>query len=751
MGTDYAQVIYSIQPDKEKKEGSKSYRKNKKGDEFMKKKRILSFGLGLAMLTATLGVPAVPAKAELKAGLADVSREAAAEGIVMLKNENNVLPLGGGTSVEKVSVFGRVQIDYFPCGYGSGGDVKVPYTVNLLEGLRDNPAIQVNEDLAAEYEKWCAENVPNAGGWGSWPLSHPEMPLDDETVADAAEYSDTAVVVIGRSSGEDRESRLEPGSWYLTDLEKDMIAKANDNFENVVVLLNVGTLIDMSWVNEYDNLDSILYVWQGGMESGNAIADVLSGSVAPSGKLPQTIANTYEDYPSAANFGNTEYNNYAEDIYVGYRYFETFAQDSVMYPFGYGLGYTDFSIETNDVTESDGTISVDVTVTNTGDTYSGKEVVQVYYGAPQGELGKAAKSLAAYAKTNELAPGESQDITLNFKADQMASYDDAGKTGYKSAYVMEAGEYPIYVGNSVRDAEQQAVYTEPELRVTEQCTEASAVEQGFDRMVNNNGEIGYEPVPTATVNLHDRIESELPAAVGSDVEETITLNDVYEGTYTLDQFVAQLSFDELEALTRGDYTMGSALGAAGNAAVYGGVSESLREKGVVPVTTTDGPSGIRLTASASLVPIGTCLSSTWNDDLVEELYSLVGQEMILNGSDVILAPGMNIQRDPLCGRNFEYFSEDPLLTGRMGSSYVKGVQSQGVSACPKYFALNNQETNRNYNDSRCSERAQREIYLKAFEICVKEARPLNLMTSYNKVNGEWAYYNYEIMKTILRD
>ena len=751
MGTDYAQVIYSIQPDKEKKEGSKSYRKNKKGDEFMKKKRILSFGLGLAMLTATLGVPAVPAKAELKAGLADVSREAAAEGIVMLKNENNVLPLGGGTSVEKVSVFGRVQIDYFPCGYGSGGDVKVPYTVNLLEGLRDNPAIQVNEDLAAEYEKWCAENVPNAGGWGSWPLSHPEMPLDDETVADAAEYSDTAVVVIGRSSGEDRESRLEPGSWYLTDLEKDMIAKANDNFENVVVLLNVGTLIDMSWVNEYDNLDSILYVWQGGMESGNAIADVLSGSVAPSGKLPQTIANTYEDYPSAANFGNTEYNNYAEDIYVGYRYFETFAQDSVMYPFGYGLGYTDFSIETNDVTESDGTISVDVTVTNTGDTYSGKEVVQVYYGAPQGELGKAAKSLAAYAKTNELAPGESQDITLNFKADQMASYDDAGKTGYKSAYVMEAGEYPIYVGNSVRDAEQQAVYTEPELRVTEQCTEASAVEQGFDRMVNNNGEIGYEPVPTATVDLHDRIESELPAAVGSDVEETITLNDVYEGTYTLDQFVAQLSFDELEALTRGDYTMGSALGAAGNAAVYGGVSESLREKGVVPVTTTDGPSGIRLTASASLVPIGTCLSSTWNDDLVEELYSLVGQEMILNGSDVILAPGMNIQRDPLCGRNFEYFSEDPLLTGRMGSSYVKGVQSQGVSACPKHFALNNQETNRNYNDSRCSERAQREIYLKAFEICVKEARPLNLMTSYNKVNGEWAYYNYEIMKTILRD
>lgn len=751
MGTDSGPMVYSIQLNKAIRRDQKHLVKQRKGEKFMKKKRILSLGLGLAMLVTTLGVPSMPAKAELQAGLADTAREAAAEGIVMLKNDNQVLPLGGGTSVEKVSVFGRVQIDYFPCGYGSGGDVKVPYTVNLLEGLRDNPAIQVNEELAAVYEKWCGEHVPSAGGWGNWPLSHPEMPLDDEVVADAAEYSDTAVVVIGRSSGEDRESRLEPGSWYLTDLEKDMLAKANDNFENVVVLLNVGTLIDMSWVSDYDNLDSILYVWQGGMESGNAVADVLSGSVAPSGKLPQTIADSYEDYPSAANFGNTEYNNYAEDIYVGYRYFETFAKDSVMYPFGYGLGYTDFAIDTKDVTESDGSISVDVTVTNTGDTYSGKEVVQVYYGAPQGELGKAEKSLAAYAKTNELAPGEQQDITLTFKADQMASYDDAGKTGHKSAYVMEAGEYPIYVGNSVRDAKEVGVYTEPELRVTEQCTEANAVEQGFDRMVNNNGVLEYEPVPTATVDLHDRIESELPAAVESDVEDVITLNDVYDGTYTLDQFVAQLDFDDLEALTRGDYTMGSSLGAPGNAAVYGGITESLREKGVVPVTTTDGPSGIRLTASASLVPIGTCLSSTWNDDLVEELYQLVGQEMVLNGSDVILAPGMNLQRDPLCGRNFEYFSEDPLLTGRMGANYVKGVQSQGVSACPKHFALNNQETNRNYNDSRCSERAQRELYLKGFEICIKEAKPLNLMTSYNKVNGEWAYYNYELMKTILRD
>lgn len=712
--------------------------------------RILALVLAVTMIFSTWLLPSKTAEAQLQSGLSDYSRETAAEGIVMLKNDNQVLPLGGGSSVAKVSVFGRVQVNYFPCGYGSGGDVKVPYTVNLLQGLRNNPAIQVNEELAGVYEKWCSTHVPNEGSWGNWPLSHPEMPLEDQIVTEAAKYSDTAIVVIGRSSGEDRETRLEKGSWYLTDLEKEMLTKVTGAFENVVVLLNVGTLIDMSWVNEYENLDSILYVWQGGMESGNAIADVLSGNVSPSGKMAQTVANSYEDYPSAANFGNREYNNYVEDIYVGYRYFETFAKDDVMYPFGYGMSYTDFDIQTRSISEENGKIIVDVTVENIGETYSGKEVVQVYYGAPQGELGKAEKSLAAYAKTNELAPGGTQEIRMSFDVSQMASYDDAGKTGNPSAYVLEAGVYPIYVGNSVRDAKEAGTYEEPELRVVEQCTEASAVEIPFERMKNENGTITYEEVPVKTVDLHERIQSELPKAMESTVEDEINLMDVYEGKYSLDEFVSQLSFEDLEALTRGDYTMGSALGAAGNASVYGGITESLRNKGVVPVTSTDGPSGIRLTASASLVPIGTCLASTWNDELVQKLYELVGKEMVLNGSDTILAPGMNLQRDPLCGRNFEYFSEDPLVTGRMGSNVVKGVQLQGVSACPKHFALNNQETNRNYNDSRCSERAQRELYLKGFEICIKEANPLNLMSSYNKVNGEWSYYNYELMTTILR-
>ena len=714
-------------------------------------KNIRKTGLALILAGACLvGWGNLPVQAQLQPGLADLSGTAAAEGIVLLKNDNKVLPLGKN-GVEDVSVFGRIQVDYFACGYGSGGDVKFPYTVNLLDGLRANPSIRVNETLASVYESWCEKNVPDHGSWGKWPLSHPEMPLSEALVEDAAERSDTAVVVIGRSAGEDRDAKLMEGSWYLTALEKEMLQMANDHFENVVVLLNVGTLIDMSWVKDYDNLDSILYVWQGGMESGRAIAEVLSGEVTPSGKLTQTIAKSYESYPSSKNNGRTDYNNYAEDIYVGYRYFETFAKEEVQYPFGYGLSYTDFLIETEEVQVTDDEITVDVSVTNVGDTYSGKEVVQVYYGAPQGVLGKAEKSLIAYCKTNELMPGATQKIRLTFSSKNMASFDDAGKTGHDSAFVLEAGDYPIHVGNSVRNTKQVGNYHVEELRVIEQLSEANAVEQGFQRIVNRDGSIAYEDVPTATVNLHDRIERELPKAVTTDVKESIHLTEVYEGHYSLDDFVAQLSFEELEALSRGDYDMRSSLGAAGNAGVFGGTSKSLRDKGIATITTNDGPSGIRQAASASLVPIGTCLASTWNDELVRELYALVGQEMLLNESDVLLAPGMNIQRDPLCGRNFEYFSEDPVLTGMMGANVVKGVQSQGVSACPKHFALNNQETARNRADSRASERAQREIYLKGFEIMMKTSKPQTLMGSYNKINGEYSHYHYELFKTILRD
>lgn len=727
------------------------------------KKRLASL-LATAMLlsgaiVSSTVIHAPAAQAALQPGLTGVSRTAAAEGIVMLQNDNNVLPLSAD---RKISVFGRVQVNYFAVGYGSGGDVKTPYRTNLLDGLRQNPNITVNETLAASYESWSAANKPNDGSWGNWPTSYPEMPLTNAQVSEAAGVSDTAVVVIGRSAGEDRESSDTDGSYRLTTAERDMLAKVNDRFEKIVVLLNTGNLIDMSWQANYPNIDSVLYVWQGGMEAGTAVADVLSGDESPSGKLPQTIAKKLSDYPSSANFGNREFNNYAEDIFVGYRYFETFAQDKVLYPFGYGLSYSTFKTETSQVSEADGKITVEAKVTNTGG-HRGKEVVQVYYGAPQGKLGKSSKSLIAYAKTSALQPGASETVSLTFSISEMASYDDGGYTGHESAWVLEAGDYPVYVGNDVRSALNVGSHSEPATRVTEQLEQASAPRNAFNRWHASESADGAltlsvdQPAPLETSNqLKPRIEEQIAADAPNlpygQGDKGIDLIDVHEGRKSMQEFIAQLSLQNLVDLTSGAGPMGHSFGIPGNASVYGGVNTALRDTfGIPAMSTTDGPSGIRMTAQASLLPIGTLLASTWNDRLVETLYEGVGQEMLLNGSDALLAPGMNIQRHPLLGRNFEYFSEDPILTGSMGAATTRGLQSQGVSATPKHFAANNQEVNRNRTDSRVSERAQREIYLKGFEMVMKSAKPDNIMTAYNRVNGSWAHQNYDLATTILRD
>ncbi len=711
-------------------------------------KRMTAAVLSLAILFGS-GVATHPASAKFMPEAANIARQSAVEGIVMLKNEDNVLPIKAGAPI---SVFGRCQVDTFTCGYGSGSAPKAPYTrVSILDGIEKNPTIQYNKELAAIYEKWCEENPASGGSWGNWPYYHPEMPVTDALIAQAREKSATAVVVIGRAAGEDRECKLEAGSYYLTQAEKDLLAKVNAKFEDVVILLNVGNIMDMAWLDDYTNIKSVMYVWQGGLDTGNAVADVLSGDISPSGKLSSTIAKTYNDYPSSKNFGGRAFNNYVEDVYVGYRYFESFAKDRVAYPFGFGLSYTDFQIEPS-VTYDSKDITVTAKVTNTGSTYSGKEVVQVYYAAPQGVLGKPARALAGYAKTNEIAPGESQTVTVSFPIDNMASYDDSGKSGHKSAWVLEAGDYGIYVGNSVRAAEKAGDYTLPELKVVEQLEEASAAEQSFQRMVNDgSGTPKYEDVPLAENNLAERVLADLPEAVALTGDQGIKLIDVYNGTKTMDEFIAQLTPVELEAILRGDYNKGSQLAIRKTAAsVFGGTIQSLRDKGIPPISTHDGPSGPHYEHSATNLPIGTMLACTWNDPLVEKLYHLVGLEMADSEADALLAPGMNIHRDPLCGRNFEYFSEDPLLTGQMGADATIGLQNAGVSSTPKHFALNNQEVNRRSNDSRCSERAQREIYLRSFEICVKSSKPYNLMASYNLINGEWSHYNYDMATTILR-
>lgn len=652
--------------------------------------------------------------------MAYYARRCAAEGCVLLKNDGT-LPL---QKENPVAVFGRCQLDWFYVGYGSGGDVHPPYRVNLMEGLA-SAGVVVDKELAKVYDEWCnsEDNKAYHGWWGHWPMSHPEMPIEKELVLEAAKCCDTAIVVIGRAAGEDRENTLTQGSYYLTEQEMDMLDKVTTAFTHTVVLMNIGNIIDMSWVENYgDKISSLLYVWQGGMESGNAIADVLTGAVNPCGKLADTIARNYEDYPSSSNFGGKEYNEYKEDIYVGYRHFETYAKEKVLYPFGYGLSYTSFQTNPVAFVSENGVYKITVEVENTG-TFAGREVVMAWCKAPQGKLGKPAKTLVAYAKTKEIQSGEKDIVQLIFDDKCFASYDDMGKTLYKNAFVLEQGEYHFYVGE-----EHAGSISLAETKCIEQCESAC----------------------NKSVDLRQRILERLPEEISFTGDQGYRFADVAQGKVSLEAFIAQLDDKELEALTRGEGAMGSGLGVAGNAGAFGGIIPSLREKGVPPIITADGPAGLRLKRFTALLPCGTGLACTFDDALVENLFVQVGKEMQKHDLDVVLSPGMNIHRNPLCGRNFEYFSEDPLLTGKIAAAVVRGVQSQGGSCCPKHFACNNQETKRNTNDSRLSERALREIYLRGFEICIKESQPNVLMTSYNKINGVWSHYNYDLVTTILR-
>lgn len=679
-----------------------------------------------------------------------VALQAAQESAVLLKNINNTLPL---KSSDTVAVFGRCQIDYFYVGYGSGGDVNTPYQVNLVDGLK-NYGVKLYSPLLDTYEKWCKDNPVAHGIWGHWPMHYPEMELDDSAVKSAANESDCAIVVIGRAAGEDRENVLEKGSYYLTDTEMRLLDSVTANFERVIVLMNCGNIIDMSWTKKYgDKITALVYVWQCGMESGNAVASILTGKANPCGKMPCAVAEKYEDYPSSSDFGGRNYNNYTEDIFVGYRYFETFCPEKVLYPFGYGLSYTEFEITPTDFEYKDGRFEIIAEVKNVG-SVSGKEIVQLYCSAPQGRLSKPAVGLVAFEKTKELEPGESQSVKFSFGLYEISSFDDTKKYDGKFAYIIEKGEYAFYAGNCVRNL-LAAGKTELEETVIEKLDEVCAVKDSFERIVvrEKEGKLveGRERVEASKPYLKDRILSNLPEEIGFKGDKGYKFSDVAENKITLDDFISQLDGRELEALTRGQGMMDSEFGVAGNAGAMGGIIEPLRKKGVPALITTDGPAGIRIRKYTSLIPCGTALAATWNCDLVKELTSVMGAEMVKHGSDILLAPGMNIQRNVLCGRNFEYFSEDPVLSGKMGAAYVNGIQSNGVSACPKHFACNNQEVRRTKSDSRLSQRALREIYLKGFEICVKESKPLNIMTSYNKINGVWSHYNYDLVTTVLRN
>lgn len=682
----------------------------------------------------------------------DTAAKMVSEGIVMLKNENNALPLD---TDKEVAVFGRIQFHYYKSGTGSGGMVNVTKVVNILDGLIDN-GVKVNEKLLDTYRKWDKENPFDLGeGWGGEPWSQKEMPLDEGLVKETAKSCETAIVIIGRTAGEEQDNRLEAGSYLLSDDEIAMLTVVRKHFKKVVLLLNVGNIIDMTDINRIAP-DAVLYVWQGGMTGGKGTADVLTGKVSPSGKLPDTIAYKASDYPSDANFGREKNRDiYAEDIYVGYRYFETFAKEKVLYPFGFGLSYTEFEIKTEKAEITEGAVKLSVSVKNIG-SYKGKEVIEVYCEAPQGRLGKAARVLCGFEKTRELVPQEEQVVEIAVDIAKLASYDDSGVTGNKSCYVLEAGEYKFYVGSDVRSAEYACSFEQGEDLVTERLTQALAPVESFERIkpVCEGGafSIGREAVPVSEVDESARRLEKLPKEIAYTGDKGIKLWDVKNGKNTMDEFIAQLSDYDLSCIIRGE-GMGSPRVTAGTASAFGGVSENLNGYGIPAGCCSDGPSGMRLDCGtkAFSLPNGTMIASSFNKELTSELFTFMGLEMAANKVDCLLGPGMNIHRHPLNGRNFEYFSEDPFLTGKMAAAELKGMAGAGVTGTIKHFCANNRETNRHFIDSVVSERALREIYLKGFEIAVKEGGASSVMTTYGIVNGLWTAGNFDLNTVILRE
>ena len=679
-----------------------------------------------------------------------LARQATAEGCVLLENEGQALPLREG---ERVAVFGRMAFHYYKSGLGSGGLVNTRYVVGILDALKDCKEIRLDEKLMGIYEDWIRENPFDEGqGWGRVPWCQKEMEVTDEMLG-CARDNDVSLVIIGRTAGEDQDNNAGPGSYCLTETEEDMIRRVCQVSKRTVVVLNVGNIIDMSWVKKY-HPQAVLYAWQGGQEGGNGVADVLTGKVCACGKLTDTIAQSIEDYPSTENFGDPFKNYYKEDIYVGYRYFETFAKDKVLYPFGYGLSYTSFGIKAEILKNSEEELTVAAEVVNTG-AVKGKEVVQVYAKVPQGKLGNPARRLIGFAKTGELKPGEKEEVVIVIPKYDLTSYDDSGVTGHKSCYVLEEGTYEISVGSDVRSAESAGCYEE-KFRVVEKLQEACAPVEKFSRMKavlmpDGSYQAVTEEVPVRTVDPQERRKQNLPETLAYTGDKGYKLVDVLDGKVSMENFVAQISEEDLIAMFRGE-GMCSPKVTPGTAAAFGGVTESMKALGIPVGCCADGPSGIRMDCGtkAFSLPNGTALGCTFNTELVSDLYEMTGKELRLNKIDSLLGPGMNIHRNPLNGRNFEYISEDPLLTGRICAAQVKAMAKSGIGSTIKHFCGNNQEVGRSTSDSVISERCLREIYLKGFEMAVREGGARSVMTTYGSVNGLWTAGSYDLCTTILR-
>ena len=734
-----------------------------------------------------------------------IAREAAAEGIVLLKNEDHVLPLKEGSAV---ALYGAGAGRTIKGGTGSG-DVNERERVSIWQGMKNAGYEITSEDWIRSYDEiyekarqnWKNDIVKRAGGNGGEVLNFFDvysttpfiMPTGDPVNKPAdGENTDTAIYVISRVAGENADRNTAGGDYYLKEDEHQMLTDICAYYKDVIVVVNAGGQVDLSFMDEFENIKALLAIVQPGMEGGNAFADVISGKVNPSGKLVDSWAYKYEDYPNAATFshnnGNVEKEFYEEGIYVGYRYFDTF-KVPVRYGFGFGLSYTAFSMGNYKVekAEKENGIKVSVCVKNTGDV-AGKEVVQAYVSLPGGKLEKEAHCLAAYAKTELLQPGQEQTVTLEIPAERLTFYDEEN-----AAYILEKGFYGICVGNSLESAELIGGAQLDETAVVEKVKNLFAEQDEMKELEQETGKTSQREAAQKSMAAEKQLPVLEMKAADFETKEVVYKKNSELADPEAMEFVNTLSVEELINLAAGDpgKAQGGNLGAAG-ISVPGSAGETHRcaiEKGLASIVLADGPAGLRLMKYyhvnegkivsmpfefsleggifydgatdlpgeryyqyCTAIPVGTMLAQTWNTGLIEKVGAMIGKEMERFNVTLWLAPGMNIHRNPLCGRNFEYYSEDPYIAGTIAAAMTNGVQSNyGCGTTIKHFACNNQEDNRMGSDSILSERTIRELYLKGFEIAVKESQPLSIMTSYNLINGVHAANNYDLCTDVARN
>ena len=683
----------------------------------------------------------------------NLAADAAAEGTVLLKNDGT-LPLAPGA---KICLFGLGAGD-FQFGGGGSGMVFTEKLIKLSDGLMDAekegklqffaPLVDFYREFVKDIYRDAQKKYPDPMEYQVWrrTFQMPTPALPEALYQEAVAFGDTAIFCLCRYTSEgdtNGDRKGGKGDFYLWDEEEELLQRLCQDFKRVIVVCNTPGPVSMLEYKNNPKIGAVLYPLYGGGISGQVLTQILLGERYPSGHLQHTLANRLEDYPSTEGFHDSQYYvNYTEDIFVGYRYFETFAPEKVAYPYGFGLGYTTFSLEAGEGKLVKNTVQIPVRVKNTGN-FPGKEVIQAYLTAPQGLLGKAQKVLCAFEKTKELQPGEETTLTLHFDIREFGSFDDLGKI-CESAFIMEKGEYIVSVGNNVRDTEEAFRFTLEKDMITRRC-HAYMAPRALPERLTANGTM--EKLPQAQKVEHKPLRYRLKTKGKPD--EFLLMTALAEGRE--DEFIASMTEKDL-----GDMLYGHPMMNASNTNGIGLPPKYERHdvKYVPLVPTADGPMGLRIRKGRGVIPTffpcENTVSQTWNLPLARKVGTAIAREAKENNIGIWLAPAMNIHRNPMCGRNFEYYSEDPLATGHFAASCVKGVQSQNIAATVKHFCCNNRENDRRLADSRVSQRALREIYLRGFEIVIKKANPWALMTSYNPVNGEQMSSNWEALNGVLR-